>query len=332
MTLADLGTPRWRRELANAIRHPGDLLRFLDIDPAALGGAIAHDTGFPTLVPRRFAALMKPGDPHDPLLRQVLAVAAEQQSRTGFVADPVGDIAAKRAPGLLQKYNGRALLLVTGACAVHCRYCFRRHYPYADDGASSTRLNLALDALGQATDISEIILSGGDPLLLDDDALGALIERLDAIGHLRRLRLHTRIPVVLPSRVTPGLLRLLTQSRLRPVVVIHANQAGELGQDAARALTALGAAQIPLFNQSVLLRGINDNAQVLAALGERLFDLGVVNYYLHQLDRVAGSAHFEVSDSEALAVMDALREQLPGYLMPRLVREIPGEPSKTPLA
>jgi EF-P beta-lysylation protein EpmB len=232
----------------------------------------------------------------------------------------------------LQKYAGRALLLATGACAVHCRYCFRRHFPYADDGASRERLSRALDALAQATDIGEIILSGGDPLLLDDGALGALVERLDAIGHLRRLRLHTRLPVVLPSRITPGLLGVLEGTRLRPVIVIHANHPAELDSDAAAALTALGAARIPLFNQSVLLRGVNDDAGVLAELSERLFELGVVNYYLHQLDRVAGSAHFEVSDDSALGIMDALRARLPGYLIPRLVREIPGAPSKTPLS
>ena len=282
------------------------------------------------LVPRGFAALMQPGDPRDPLLLQVLPQAAEQLSVEGFRADPVQDAEAIRAPGLLQKYRGRALLLVTGACALHCRYCFRRQFPYAEH-ASGQRFDAALAVLQESSDVREVILSGGDPLMLDDDALAYLLSRLEAIGHLRRLRLHTRLPVVLPSRVTSALCRLLSRGRLRPVIVTHVNHPAELGGAAADALDRLGRARIPLLNQSVLLRGVNDDADLLATLAERLFDLGVTNYYLHQLDRVSGAAHFEVDDGRALRLQRQLRERLPGYLVPRLVREQPGASHKTPL-
>ncbi|KAA6184574.1 radical SAM protein [Thiohalocapsa marina] len=347
--------PRWQQELAQAIRSADELLRLLDLDPGDLPQPVAAGLEFATLVPRGFVALMRRGDPHDPLLRQVLPLAAERKTVPGFVTDPVGDIDAERTPGLLQKYAGRALLLVTGACAVHCRYCFRRHFPYAAMGAgldpakgsalgfvagagsdsglapAAQRLNAALRTLADAQDINEVILSGGDPLLLDDAALDALITRLEAIPHLRRLRLHSRIPVLLPSRITTDLVRRLADSRLDAVVMLHANHAAELGPEAAAALSRLAAAGIPLFNQSVLLRGVNADLQALAALSERLFALRVIPCYLHQLDRVAGSAHFEVGDTEALELLQALRGRLPGYLLPRLVRELPGENGKMPV-
>jgi EF-P beta-lysylation protein EpmB len=275
---------------------------------------------------------MRPDDPSDPLLLQVLPVKAERRRIPGFVPDPVGDTAARRAPALLQKYAGRALLMPTGACAVHCRYCFRRHYPYAEAGVRKARLHEALQALAQMRDVEEVILSGGDPLMLDDAELGALIAELAEIAHLRRLRLHTRLPVVLPSRITDALCGILADSPLRTVVVIHANHPAELYDSVRGALARLRGCAGTLLNQSVLLRGINDDADVLASLAEGLFEAGVVNYYLHQLDRVEGAAHFEVSDARALSLIEALRARLPGYLVPRLVREKPGASSKTPLA
>jgi EF-P beta-lysylation protein EpmB len=327
---AEPGRLGWKAELAQAFTRPADLLRYLGIAQAELAGAVAASDQFRTLVPRGFAALMRPGDARDPLLLQVLPRAAELLPAAGFCADPVGDAGAIRAPGLLQKYAGRALLLVTGACAVHCRYCFRRQFPYAEH-ASGQRFDAALDALQASADVPEVILSGGDPLMLDDDALASLVARLETIDHLRRLRLHTRLPVVLPSRVTSALCRRLSRGRLRPVLVIHANHPAELDGAAADAIGRLGRAGIPVLNQSVLLRGINDDADVLATLAERLFDLGVTNYYLHQLDRVSGAAHFAVDDSRALFLQEQLRRRLPGYLVPRLVREQAGATHKTPL-
>jgi len=323
-----MAAPVWKLELARSFTKPGALLSYLDIDPGRLVADPAATLDFPMLVPRGFAGLMRAGDPQDPLLRQVLPTTEERLPAPGFGLDPVNDAAARRGPGLLQKYAGRALLLTTAACAVHCRYCFRRHFSVAGEASLRGRFDAALAVLVECTDIREVILSGGDPLLLDDSALGALIARLEDIPHLRRIRLHTRLPVVLPSRVGPELCRRLTDTRLQPALVIHANHPAELGDDARRALGQLRQAQIPLFNQSVLLRGVNDDLEVLTALSERLFELGVVSYYLHQLDRVQGAAHFEVSDNRALGLIKALRARLPGYLVPRLVREVPGEPHK----
>ncbi|MGB5833842.1 MAG: EF-P beta-lysylation protein EpmB [Thiohalocapsa sp.] len=320
----------WQTELAQAFTRPAELLQYLNLDHGPVSGATEAAQGFRMLVPRGFAALMRPGDPRDPLLLQVLPSAAEHLTASGYSPDPVNDAAACRAPGLLQKYAGRVLLVATGACAVHCRYCFRRHFPYADHGGGR-HFDAALEAIAAAHDLHEVILSGGDPLMLGDDTLSALITRLEGLPQLRRLRLHTRLPVVLSSRVTPALCRVLTASRLRTVIVVHVNHAAELGDAAARALGMLRKAGIPLFNQSVLLRGINDDAGVLAELAERLFDLGVINYYLHQLDRVEGAAHFEVDDDRARQLITTLRAHLPGYLVPRLVREVAGALSKTPL-
>jgi len=327
---AEPGTLGWKTDLAQAFTRPADLLQYLGIAQDSLAGAMSASEQLRMLVPRGFAALMQPGDPHDPLLLQVLPRAAELLPAAGFCADPVGDEGAIRAPGLLQKYAGRALLLATSACAVHCRYCFRRQFPYAEH-ASGQRFDAALDVLQASADVREVILSGGDPLMLDDDVLASLVARLEPIDHLRRLRLHTRLPVVLPSRVTSALCRLLSRARLRPVMVIHVNHPAELRDAAADAIGRLGRAGIPLLNQSVLLRGINDDADVLAKLAERLFDLGVTNYYLHQLDRVCGAAHFEVDNSRALLLQEQLRQRLPGYLVPRLVREQAGEKHKTPV-
>jgi EF-P beta-lysylation protein EpmB len=243
----------------------------------------------------------------------------------------VGDRAALRTPGLLQKYQGRALLLVTGACAIHCRYCFRRHFPYGEDSALPDRAAGALGQLATDRSVNEAILSGGDPLLLDDGALADLVGKLAAIPHLRRLRLHTRLPVVLPSRITEALCTTLAASRLKPIVVVHANHARELGAASRRALGGLRDAGVLLLNQSVLLRGVNDCPDRLAELSEALFECGVLPYYLHLLDRVSGAAHFELDEAAATSLMDRLRARLPGYLVPRLVREVAGQPYKVPI-
>jgi EF-P beta-lysylation protein EpmB len=278
---------------------------------------------------------MTRGDPADPLLRQVLPLGAEGAQVPGFVPDPVGDGAAARAPGLLQKYRGRALLMAHGACAVHCRYCFRRHYPYGADRAGTEPRGgqaAALAAIAADPSLAEAILSGGDPLMQDDPPLATLIERLDAIPHLERLRLHTRLPVVLPERVTEALCAALVRTRLRVAVAIHANHPRELGRESAAALARLAATGATLLNQSVLLKGVNDDPDTLESLSLRLYALGVLPYYLHALDPVQGAAHFLVPDARALAIARGLRERLPGYLVPRLVREVQGGASKEPLA
>ena len=324
-------TADWQHELRVAFSRPQELLAALGLEPAAVGLSEAAAADFPLRVPRPFVARMRPGDPTDPLLRQVLPVAAETRRQRGFVSDPVGDLAAEAQPGLLHKYRGRALLLVTGACAINCRYCFRRAFPYSDS-VGTARLDAAVTALAGMPDIDEVILSGGDPLSLRDERLAALVERLAALPHLRRLRVHTRLPVTIPARITPALLDWLTGTRLQPVVVLHVNHARELDASVATALAPLRRAGVPLLNQAVLLRGVNDDAAALAELSTRLFECGVLPYYLHQLDRVRGAAHFDVPVRRARALLRTLRQSLPGYLVPKLVREIAGEASKTPLA
>ncbi len=320
-------TAPWQKALQQAVRDPAELLRLLQLPESLLPAARAAAERFPLRVPRGFVARMRPGDPDDPLLRQVLPLDAERQSHPGFVADPVGDGAARRAPGLLHKYRGRALLIASGTCAVHCRYCFRRHYPYGED----RQLDAALEHLARDAAIREVILSGGDPLSLSDTRLAALLDRLEALPRLRRLRIHTRQPVVLPERITPALCDRLRRSRLPVAVVIHANHGNEIDGTVRAALAGLRAAGVTLLNQSVLLRGVNDDATVLAELAEILFDAGTLPYYLHQLDPVAGAAHFAVDDTTARRLLETLRRRLPGYLVPRLVREVAGEDAKTPL-
>ena len=324
-------TPRWQREWAQAAIDPRELFAQLRLDPALLPAAYAAARDFPLRVPASFIARMRPGDIADPLLRQVLPLDAETVPVAGFDLDPVGDRAARVAPGVLHKYAGRALLTVTGACAVHCRYCFRRHFPYADNNASAGDWPAALAYIAGDDTLHEVILSGGDPLSLADRRLADLITGLAAIPHLRRLRVHTRVPIVLPSRVEPGLIAALT-SRLPVALVVHVNHAQELDAGVADALARFSEAGMVLLNQSVLLRGVNDDVAALADLSEALFAARVVPYYLHLLDKVAGAAHFEVPLARAQVLHRALRARLPGYLVPRLVQEIAGADAKTPVA
>ncbi|PIE83436.1 MAG: EF-P beta-lysylation protein EpmB [Candidatus Contendobacter odensis] len=320
----------WQQAMANAIRDPAELLKVLHLDPESLPIASLAATQFSLRVPRGLVAQMRQGDPNDPLLRQVWPRAAETADVSGFVADPVGDQQARTAPGVLHKYQGRALLIVTGACAVHCRYCFRREYPYSDH-AGMDNWQPALAYLKADASIDEIILSGGDPLSLSNQRLSVLLAQLAVIPHLQRLRIHTRQPVVLPERVDGELLTLLMKSRLQKIIVIHANHPREISAAVSLALSRLSSTGATLLNQSVLLRGVNDCAETLAVLSKVLFTAGVLPYYLHALDRVRGSAHFEVKEKRASAIMEALRQRLPGYLVPRFVREQPDQLSKIPI-
>ncbi len=322
---------RWQQIWREAVTDPVELLRLLDLSAHAADLLPPADTGFALRVPRGFVARMRRGDPADPLLLQVLPQAAELGEVPGFTRDAVGDLGARAANGLLHKYDGRALLIATGSCAVHCRYCFRRHFPYAEETAAANRWQLALGHLRADASIGEVILSGGDPLSLSTPKLAELTQALTSIPHVRRLRIHTRLPVVLPERVDAEFGGWLAALPLQKVVVLHANHPQEIDPAVADACAALRAAGATVLNQAVLLRAVNDDADVLAALSERLFEAGVLPYYLHQLDRVAGAAHFEVPDDVALALVDALRTRLPGYLVPRLVREVAGAPSKLPV-
>jgi EF-P beta-lysylation protein EpmB len=328
----DTGQDAWQRVVADGIRDTAQLFAALRLEPAGLAGATAAAVRFACRLPRRLVAGMTAGAADDPVLRQFLPSPAELEERAGFTPDPVGDLGAVRARGLLQKYAGRALLITTGACAVHCRYCFRRHFPYTDQQAARDDWGAALAELSRATDVSEIILSGGDPLMIADDRLAELWQRLAAMPHLRRLRVHTRMPVVVPERVTPALVELLGRPRFATSVVVHANHPDELAADSVAALRRLGRSGTTVLNQSVLLRGVNDDLAVLCSLSERLFAAGVLPYYLHVLDPVAGAAHFAVAPAQGVALVRALRSRLPGYLVPRLVRETAGADAKEALA
>lgn len=318
----------WKKILTEAIRDPLELLNTVGVDPALLTVPVDLDSAFPLRVPRGYVARMKRGDAHDPLLLQVLPLREERATPPGFVLDPVGDGAATAEPGLLHKYHGRALLVTTGACPVHCRYCFRRHFPYGEAHIGEPEWQRILDYLHQNPSIDELILSGGDPLSLSNERLHGLGARLQTVPHIKRLRIHTRAPIVLPERVDEGLLAWLKSLPWSTVVVVHCNHPNEVDADVTNALHALRRAGVTLLNQSVLLRGINDRAEILTALSETLFEAGTLPYYLHLLDLVQGAAHFDVEECHARAIMDEVRRRLPGYLVPRLVREREGAPYK----
>ena len=319
----------WQQALAQAITDPAELLNILQLDSRLLDGARQAAARFPLRVPRGYVRRMRVGDPHDPLLRQVLPLNDELTLNSDYVIDPVGDLASRAAPGVLHKYHGRALIVTTGACGVHCRYCFRRHFPYGDESATPSQWSAALDYLRNDTSIVEVILSGGDPLSLSDARLARMTADLQALKHLQRLRIHTRQPVVLPERVDAGLLSWLAAIRLPIVMVLHANHANEIDADVRAACRDLQAVNVTLLNQSVLLAGVNDNVDALVALSESLFAASVLPYYVHALDKVQGAAHFAVSESRILELNRRMTARLPGYLVPKFVKEIAGEPAKT---
>ncbi|MDH3816187.1 MAG: EF-P beta-lysylation protein EpmB [Acidobacteriota bacterium] len=318
----------WRRELADVVTDIEKLLQLLGLEDRSPYATSSALRGFPLRVPRAFINRMRLGDPADPLLRQVLPVAKEDVPVRGFTTDPVGEFSSSPVDSVLHKYQGRALVMVTGACAVHCRYCFRRHFPYPKLGSAPPEWDGAVERIASDPAISEVILSGGDPLTVPDSRLEVLARKLAMMPQLKRLRIHTRLPIVLPQRVDGALTSWIGGLGLQTVVVVHANHANEIDDDVRRALAALVATGVTLLNQAVLLAGVNDSADALADLSEELFGAGVLPYYLHMLDPVSGAAHFEVSDDEAKGLHAELTARLPGYLVPRLVREVPGAPAK----
>ncbi|MEN5265821.1 EF-P beta-lysylation protein EpmB [Stenotrophomonas sp. TWI587] len=322
---------RWQQRWREAIRDPRELLRQLGLDPAELGVSDEATGQFAVRVPQGFAARMRHGDRHDPLLRQVLPITDELKVVPGFSLDAVGDGAAKKATGVIQKYRGRALLVTTGSCAINCRYCFRRHFDYGTENAAREGWRDAVEAIAQDPDIDEVILSGGDPLSLATHKLVELTQALKQIPHLRRLRIHSRLPVVLPERVDDELVQWIASLPWPVAFVIHANHANEFDASVDAAMARLRAAGATLLNQAVLLRGVNDSIEALQGLSERSFAAGVLPYYLYQVDRVEGVAHFEVADDTAKDLHAQLTARLSGYLVPKLVREISGDSSKRPV-
>lgn len=322
----------WRAVLADAVTDPAELCRLLRL-PASLAAAAGRAAdSFPLLVPRTYLARIRPGDPHDPLLLQVLPRQQELEQLPQFTTDPAGEVEATWGCGLLRKYPNRCLMVATGSCGVHCRFCFRRHFPHPLFPKRPEDWQPALERIAAETSIHEVILSGGDPLVLDDADLAAIARRLAEIAHLRRLRLHTRLPIAVPQRVTEDLLQWLRGTRLTTIVAVHVNHPAEIDGPVTTAVGRLVDAGLPVLGQTVLLRGVNDRIEVLADLCERLVDLRVMPYYLHQLDRVAGAAHFEVPEATGVQLIRQLRARLPGYAVPRYVRETPGEPNKLVLA
>jgi EF-P beta-lysylation protein EpmB len=321
----------WQGALANAIRDPLELLSLLDLTGDENIKQLYHPEKFKLLVPLSYIAKMKKGDWNDPLLKQVLPVQDETKSVAGFIADPVGDLDSVISSGVLQKYQGRVLLITTGACAVHCRYCFRRHFPYANSMPDKNKWQETLANISADESIHEVILSGGDPLMIPNERLKAMCSDLAEIPHVKTLRFHTRIPLFLPERIDSDFVSWLTELPIQKIMVIHANHANELDQLVGDVLANLHEAGVTLLNQSVLLKGINNNVEALAELSHRLFEFQVLPYYLHQLDKVEGAAHFEVNREDALNLLKDLIKELPGYLVPKLVEEVSGERSKRAL-
>ena len=315
----------WRDEFRQAIRDTKTLEEILELNPHSLDWD--DDASFPLRIPRGYVMQMRRGDPSDPLLLQVAPRLRERFVQSGFEYDALQERSISSEPGVLKKYSRRVLLIASGTCAVHCRYCFRRHYPYATDTIARP-----LDALKPIEDdhtVSEVILSGGDPLSLSDSRLTELVSAIDEIDHVKRIRFHTRVPVVIPQRITRKLLNLVQGLRTKPIMVFHFNHPKEIMDSTGVATKALLDSGVSLLNQTVLLRDINDCASTLVDLSERLFDIHVLPYYLHLLDKVHGTAHFEVPVERARTILGELCAELPGYLVPRLVREIPGQPSKS---
>lgn len=318
----------WQRQLSGAFTKLDALCGYLGLTIEDLPSAHAANQNFALKVPLSFAASIEKGNPNDPLLRQVLPVADELRDFPGFNDDPVGDLAAVAEIGVLHKYQGRVLLINTGTCAVNCRYCFRRNFPYAEIQLSKQKQQAALDYITADPSISEVILSGGDPLLLSDAQLAEVIKQLQKISHIKRIRIHSRLPIVLPARITDDLLAILAESSKSIVMVVHCNHANEINSRVITAFSRLKGQGITTFNQAVLLKGVNDDADTLCELSERLFESGVIPYYLHLLDKVRGAGHFEVSTERALELNLAMQSRLPGYLVPKLVTERAGAASK----
>ncbi len=314
--------------MKRAVRSAEMLYRLLKLPLPAFSEDIPT---FPTFVPLEFLRRMIPGDPSDPLLRQVLPIDKEHLPQPGFVSDPVGDLDSLASAGLIHKYQARALVIATGACGVHCRYCFRREFPYSDAGSRRENWKPAIDYVANRPDVQEVILSGGDPLTLTDSNLLELISRMDAIAHVKRIRIHTRMPIVIPQRITESLVQELRNTRATTWVVVHTNHANELDHEVIARLAMLSDSGIPILNQAVLLSGVNDTEDALVELFTKLIDHRIIPYYLHQLDRVRGASHFEVSVDRGLQLMGKIRSRLPGYAVPTYVSERAGEKSKTPL-
>jgi EF-P beta-lysylation protein EpmB len=319
----------WQEQLAQAIRDPNELLEYVGLVANSIGYSNTAMEQFPIRVPHVFANRIRHNDPNDPILRQVFPYIDEESEVSGFINDPLAESDVQPSHGLLQKYKSRVLSITTAACAIHCRYCFRRHFPYQESTASSQHWNAALEYIKNDNSINEVILSGGDPLTLSDRRLTEICTSLSQIDHIKRIRFHTRLPVVLPARITTTLLQQITNNHKSILFVIHTNHANELDDDVAKAISLLQRFGILVLNQSVLLKGVNDSVEALIMLSERLVENNVIPYYLHILDPVAGAAHYDVTIEKARELVKFMQANCSGYLVPKLVKEEIGGVSKT---
>lgn len=320
---------KWQQILSDLITNPKDLTKYLGLNEADRPASLMAQTQFPMKVPMPFIAKMNKADWNDPLLKQVWPAQQEELVDSRYVTDPLAEAASNPIPGLLHKYHGRVLLTAAPHCAVHCRYCFRRHFDYEENAPSRALWQRCFDYINADSSIEEVILSGGDPLALADKQLSWLLDELESIDHITTIRIHTRLPIVIPQRITEELVDVLSQRKIKLVMVIHCNHPQELCAQSNLSLNTLSANGVILMNQSVILKDVNDNTDCLVELSKKLFSVNVLPYYLHLPDEVAGTAHFDVSKSRALELLAQMQTQLPGYLVPKLVKEEAGEPSKT---
>ena len=324
-------TYSWQEALSTTITDPKELLNRLELSHSLLPAALKAGQSFPLRVPEAFVNKMEKGNPKDPLLLQVLPLGDELNEVTGYSSDPLGESSQTPCNGVIHKYHGRLLLITSGACAINCRFCFRRHFPYQDNQLSGKQFSQALDYIASEKTIEEVILSGGDPLTSSDKRLNLLATALSDIPHLNTLRIHTRLPLMIPERITKELIKWFTGTRLKPVMVIHCNHANEIDDETAKALSRLKQAGVVLLNQTVLLKGVNDSATTLINLSKRLFQCSVMPYYLHVLDHVQGAAHFDLDAQRATEIIKKMMANSPGYLVPKLVREVAGAANKIPV-
>ena len=320
---------KWQHLLAEAIRDPHELLDYLELPKENIKNITQASEKFKILVTKSYLDKIKKGNWNDPLLRQILPVEEEMDQSEFYFSDPVGDMDVALSPGVLKKYHGRALIVTTGTCAIHCRYCFRQEFPYTNLNPAKNDWQQTIEVIAKDTTLHEVILSGGDPLVLSDERLSSLCYQLADIPHIKTIRFHSRLPIVLPERIDDDFLAWFSQIKLKKVFVIHANHAGEIDDKVSDKLRLLACSGSVLLNQSVLLKGVNDDVETLVNLSRVLFECHTLPYYLHLLDKVNGAAHFDVNEAQALEIMKGLRAQLSGYLVPRLVREISGKRSKT---
>lgn len=323
-------TPLWQQQLNQAISDPLKLVEALSLDPQVFELHIKARRLFAMRVPQPFIDKMKKGDQNDPLFKQVMPDNDEFLTPKGFSADPLGEQQTAIA-GLLHKYKTRVLVIFRGGCAINCRYCFRRHFPYGDNNINKQKLNDIIDYVKQNPQINEVILSGGDPLMAKDQHIQWFFDALSTIDTITRIRIHTRLPVVIPARITPSLTQLFATSNKKIIMVLHINHPNEIDETLINALKPLTEAKVTLLNQAVLLKDVNDEVQTQVDLSEKLFTANILPYYLHVLDKVTGASHFEVTEEKAKKLMREMIKELPGFLMPKLVREIAGQPSKTPI-